>query len=162
MSRTDRSRCSCHCNYQSSSIQLQTGKNGPLSKHSNTTAATRTLILRQVSKPTPSLEELTNLFATASSSTTTLTSRSATLFPTPNAEPSKTVEPAKPNLIPVYVEIPADLLTPVSAYLKIAKDEKYSYLLESVVGGESLARYSFVGSSELINVICPIFRLTYL
>ncbi|UOH82076.1 hypothetical protein LQV05_004763 [Cryptococcus neoformans] len=105
-----------------------------------------------VSKPTPSLEELTNLFATASSSTTTLTSRSATLFPTPNVEPSKPVEPAKPNLIPVYVEIPADLLTPVSAYLKIAKDEKYSYLLESVVGGESLARYSFVGSNPFKTI----------
>ncbi|WVO22728.1 uncharacterized protein IAS62_004062 [Cryptococcus decagattii] len=105
-----------------------------------------------VLKPTPSLEELTNLFATPSSSTTTLTSRSTTLFPTPNAEPSKPVEPAKPNLIPVYVEIPADLLTPVSAYLKIAKDEKYSYLLESVVGGESLARYSFVGSNPFKTI----------
>ena len=49
------------------------------------------------------------------------------------------------NLIPVYREIRADLETPVSAYLKIAHG-KYSFLLESVEGGERLARYSFIGT----------------
>jgi len=49
------------------------------------------------------------------------------------------------NLVPVYREINADLETPVSAYLKIAR-ESYSFLLESVEGGERLARYSFLGT----------------
>jgi anthranilate synthase component 1 len=49
------------------------------------------------------------------------------------------------NLIPVYREILADLETPVSAYLKIA-DDPYSFLLESVEGGEKWARYCFLGS----------------
>jgi anthranilate synthase component 1 len=49
------------------------------------------------------------------------------------------------NLVPVYREIKADLETPVSAYLKIARG-KYSFLLESVEGGERLARYSFLGT----------------
>ncbi|MBI3964157.1 MAG: anthranilate synthase component I [Chloroflexi bacterium] len=49
------------------------------------------------------------------------------------------------NLIPVYREIFADLETPVSAYLKIAMGD-YSFLLESVEGGERIARYSFIGA----------------
>ncbi|MFW6150595.1 MAG: anthranilate synthase component I [Chloroflexota bacterium] len=49
------------------------------------------------------------------------------------------------NLVPVCRDINADLETPVSAYLKIARD-RYSFLLESVEGGERLARYSFIGS----------------
>ncbi len=49
------------------------------------------------------------------------------------------------NLVPVYREIKADLETPVSAYLKIARGN-YSFLLESVEGGERLARYSFIGT----------------
>ena len=51
----------------------------------------------------------------------------------------------KGNLIPVYKEINADLETPVSAYLKVAKPP-YSFLLESVEGGEQIARYSFIGT----------------
>jgi anthranilate synthase component 1 len=49
------------------------------------------------------------------------------------------------NLVPVYREIRADLETPVSAYLKIAHGS-HSFLLESVEGGERLARYSFIGT----------------
>ena len=49
------------------------------------------------------------------------------------------------NLVPVYREISADLETPVSAYLKTARGP-YSYLLESVEGGEHVARYSFIGT----------------
>ena len=52
------------------------------------------------------------------------------------------------NLIPIYREINADLETPVSAYLKIARSP-YSFLLESVEGGERLARYSFIGTEPL-------------
>jgi len=49
------------------------------------------------------------------------------------------------NLVPIYREIQADLETPVSAYLKIARGN-YSFLLESVEGGERMARYSFIGT----------------
>ena len=49
------------------------------------------------------------------------------------------------NLVPVYREIVADMETPVSAYLKVARG-RYSFLLESVEGGERIARYSFIGS----------------
>jgi anthranilate synthase component 1 len=45
----------------------------------------------------------------------------------------------------VYREILADLETPVSAYIKLA-DPEYGFLLESVEGGERLARFSFIGS----------------
>ncbi|NTV29959.1 MAG: anthranilate synthase component I [Candidatus Omnitrophica bacterium] len=50
----------------------------------------------------------------------------------------------KGNLVPVYKEIFGDLETPVSAYMKFALKSKYSFLLESVEGGEKLARYSFL------------------
>ncbi|MDO9104382.1 MAG: anthranilate synthase component I [Methylovulum sp.] len=48
------------------------------------------------------------------------------------------------NRIPVSREILADLDTPLSAYLKLA-DGAYSYLLESVHGGEQWGRYSIIG-----------------
>jgi len=49
------------------------------------------------------------------------------------------------NLIPVYREIIGDLETPVSAFLKVARGN-HSFLLESVEGGERMARYSFIGT----------------
>ena len=52
---------------------------------------------------------------------------------------------AQGNLCPVYRTINADLDTPVSAYLKVARPP-YSFLLESVAGGERLGRYSFIGT----------------
>ena len=51
------------------------------------------------------------------------------------------------NLIPVYDVFSADLLTPVSAYLRIAQGARYSFLLESVEGGEKIARYTFAGAN---------------
>jgi len=51
----------------------------------------------------------------------------------------------KGNLVPIYREIQADLETPVSAFLKVVRGN-YSFLLESVEGGEHLARYSFIGT----------------
>ena len=51
----------------------------------------------------------------------------------------------KGNLVPIYRELVADLETPVSAFLKINRDGN-SFLLESVEGGERLARYSFIGT----------------
>jgi anthranilate synthase component 1 len=47
-------------------------------------------------------------------------------------------------LLPICCDILADMDTPVSAYCKIASSP-YSFLLESVVGGEHIARYSFIG-----------------
>lgn len=47
--------------------------------------------------------------------------------------------------VPVYRDVLADVETPLSAYWKLAHDETYSYLLESVTGGEQLARYSILG-----------------
>src|SRR5579862_9283798 len=51
------------------------------------------------------------------------------------------------NLIPVYDTFSADLLTPVSAYLRVAQGARYSFLLESVEGGEKIARYTFAGAN---------------
>ena len=51
------------------------------------------------------------------------------------------------NRIPVTLETSADLDTPLSIYLKLA-DTPYSYLLESVQGGERFGRYSFIGISS--------------
>ncbi len=48
------------------------------------------------------------------------------------------------NLIPVFRDIYGDLETPVAAYMKLAARSRYSFLLESVEGGEKLARYSFL------------------
>jgi len=50
------------------------------------------------------------------------------------------------NLIPLYDVFSADLLTPVSAYLRLAQGARYSFLLESVEGGEKIARYTFAGA----------------
>jgi anthranilate synthase component 1 len=52
------------------------------------------------------------------------------------------------NRIPLMVEAFADLETPLSLYLKLAHSKdggRYSFLLESVVGGERFGRYSFIG-----------------
>ncbi len=49
------------------------------------------------------------------------------------------------NLVPVYREVVADLETPVSAFLKVSRGG-YSFLLESVEGGQRMARYSFIGT----------------
>ena len=51
------------------------------------------------------------------------------------------------NLVPVYDTYTADLLTPVGAHLRIARDAKYSFLLESVEGGETIGRYTFAGAN---------------
>jgi len=53
------------------------------------------------------------------------------------------------NLIPVYETLTADLLTPVAAYLRLAHDACYSCLLESVEGGEKIARWTFVGANPV-------------
>src|ERR1700691_4948912 len=55
------------------------------------------------------------------------------------------------NLIPVFEEIAADLETPVSAFLKIARGD-YSFLLESVRGGEKWGRYTFLGTEPALVI----------
>jgi anthranilate synthase component 1 len=59
---------------------------------------------------------------------------------------------AKGGLVPVYREIPADLLTPVSAFLGLSARSAQAFLLESVVGGERIARYSFLGRDPIATV----------
>ena len=56
------------------------------------------------------------------------------------------------TFVPVCREIMADLLTPVSAFLKIAEHSDYAFLLESVEGGEQLGRYSFLGKDPFLVV----------
>ena len=47
--------------------------------------------------------------------------------------------------VPVFREVPGDLRTPVSAFLSLGTRAERAFLLESVLGGERLARYSFLG-----------------
>ena len=54
------------------------------------------------------------------------------------------------TFVPVCKEIVADLLTPVSAFLKIAEHADYAFLLESVEGGEHVGRYSFLGKDPFL------------
>jgi anthranilate synthase component 1 len=56
------------------------------------------------------------------------------------------------TFVPVCKEIVADLLTPVSAFLKIAEDSDYAFLLESVEGGEHVGRYSFLSKDPFLIV----------
>ncbi len=53
------------------------------------------------------------------------------------------------NFIPVYQELVADMDTPVSAWHKVCQGQPYSFLLESVDGGETLGRYSLLGTDPL-------------
>lgn len=53
------------------------------------------------------------------------------------------------NFVPVYQEWVADLDTPVSAWYRVCAGQPYSFLLESVEGGEKLGRYSFLGCDPL-------------
>jgi len=57
---------------------------------------------------------------------------------------------ARGTFVPVCKEIMADLLTPVSAFLKIAGHADYAFLLESVEGGEHVGRYSFLGKDPFL------------
>ncbi|MDX9752877.1 MAG: anthranilate synthase component I [bacterium] len=58
------------------------------------------------------------------------------------------------NVVPVYRIIMADLETPVSAFIKLAKDDPHAFLLESVEQGEKLGRYSFIGVTPSRMFIC--------
>jgi anthranilate synthase component 1 len=55
------------------------------------------------------------------------------------------------RIVPVWRELVADTVTPVSAYLRVVGDEP-GFLLESVEGGERWGRYSFVGRNALATL----------
>ena len=63
-------------------------------------------------------------------------------------------------LTPVIERMPADLLTPLAVYLKLADEGQDSFLLESVEGGENLARFSFVGVNPKFTVSSSLTQCT--
>jgi anthranilate synthase component I len=65
------------------------------------------------------------------------------------------------TFVPVVKEIIADLLTPVSAFLKIAEHSDYAFLFESVEGGERVARYSFLGKDPFLVLRAKNGRTTF-
>ena len=67
----------------------------------------------------------------------------------PNLEEARNLRAAG-NVIPVSKSVVADFLTPVSAYLRLRVDSPHAFLLESVEGGEKLARYSFLGRDPFL------------
>ena len=56
-------------------------------------------------------------------------------------------ETARGNVVPVTRTVLADLQTPLGVFLRIAADTPHAFLLESIEGGERLARYSFIGAN---------------
>jgi len=56
------------------------------------------------------------------------------------------------NVVPVWKSLTADLETPVSAYLKLARERKFSFLLESVEGGERIGRYTYLGANPFLRI----------
>ena len=71
------------------------------------------------------------------------------------------------NVIPVFRTVVADLLSPVAAFLKLApqtsnalKNHPYSFLLESVEGGERVGRYTFFGRDPFQVISCRGDRIT--
>ncbi len=59
----------------------------------------------------------------------------------------------KGNVVPVYRQLFADTLTPVSAFQKISETD-YAFLLESADGGEKIAKYSTIGSNPFSGFKC--------
>jgi len=55
------------------------------------------------------------------------------------------------TVIPVYAELLADTETPVSVWLKLFENSAHSFLLESVTGGDVVARYSFIGGDPFMT-----------
>src|SRR5438270_11053935 len=65
---------------------------------------------------------------------------------TPSREQARSLA-AHHRLVPIYREVLADMLTPVRAYTLLCPHDEAGFLLESVEGGERLARFSFIGAS---------------
>ena len=68
----------------------------------------------------------------------------------PNIDEFKALA-AKGNPVPVYRQLLADALTPVSAFRALADGEDFAFLLESVEGGEQIGRYSFLGAGPVLT-----------
>jgi anthranilate synthase component 1 len=68
----------------------------------------------------------------------------------PTFEEFSTLAKSDVNVIPVFCQVLSDNLSPVSAYARIAGDSSQSFLLESVVGGEKIGRYSFLSSDPTL------------
>lgn len=56
------------------------------------------------------------------------------------------------SFVPIYCSLLSDHLTPVSAFERLADGASHAFLLESVVGGEKIARYSFLGANPIATV----------
>src|SRR5690242_1452901 len=61
-------------------------------------------------------------------------------------------KPVKRVVTPAVESMPADLLTPLAVFLALSSDAENCFLLESVEGGETLARYSFIGADPEMMV----------
>ncbi|HEY0405452.1 MAG TPA: anthranilate synthase component I, partial [Pyrinomonadaceae bacterium] len=61
-------------------------------------------------------------------------------------------EAGRGNVVPVVRSVLADLQTPVGAFLRVAASAPYAFLLESIEGGERVARYSFLGAEPWMIV----------
>jgi anthranilate synthase component 1 len=59
-------------------------------------------------------------------------------------------EAQRGNVVPVVRTVLADLQTPVGAFMRIAGEAKHAFLLESIEGGERIARYSFIGANPFM------------
>src|ERR1051326_8395055 len=64
----------------------------------------------------------------------------------PDFEEFKRIAAGGAEIVPVYRQLLGDRLTPVSAFEVLGRDD-HAFLLESVVGGEKIARYSFIAAS---------------
>ncbi len=56
------------------------------------------------------------------------------------------------DVVPLYTSLLSDQLTPVSAFDRLAAEADHAFLLESVIGGENIARYSFLGTHPMAQV----------
>jgi anthranilate synthase component I len=72
---------------------------------------------------------------------------------TPNTFDDFLTEAQKGNVVPVVRSVLADLQTPVSAFLRISEAAHQAFLFESIEGGETLARYSFLAANPLMTVL---------
>lgn len=64
------------------------------------------------------------------------------------------------NTVPVYCQLMGDHLTPVTAFMALSADSPHAFLLESVVGGENIARYSFLAANPAMTFEATRERIT--
>ncbi len=68
--------------------------------------------------------------------------------------------PSGYSVVPVYCSLLSDRHTPVSAFERLAAESRQAFLLESVIGGEKIARYSFLGIKPFATVVAEGPRTT--